>query len=542
MKRVLFILILGSWFLVPTQAQPSASRYAGIDGKAGEELFQAISACAAQGHKRISYSGLWQAFGSTDLRPDSTVWDMYSDCDYVLGVVEGKNGQCTSSAKAECDCYQREHSIPKSWWDGHTTPDQYTDLFHLIPADGTVNIVRNNNPYGEVSQPTRITGNGSKYGDCTFPGYTGKAFEPIDAYKGDLARGVLGTITHYKEAWTYSEGKIVFTGVYTPEGNFGLTDYALNLFLKWHRQDPVSQKELDRNNGIEKEQGNRNPFIDYPELVEYIWGNKQGKKLTLGNICSAYDATCVPTDTTNIDDTDDEEEIEITGAYFAKVKTALEDYSGTYLVVYEKDSIALNASAGKIGDAGNYVTVMIEKGIIASTTEIESAAITLAAMAEGYSISNKADRYLLAGNKANTILTSTSPYLHTISLDADANAVVSCTTDTVRVLRYLSSSGKRYFRYYENKANTTSKPIQLYKKHIPTTTNHPSIDGEDVQIGVQGNQLICHTNMPTNVWVYDYMGRLVLNQNNVTQLTHTLSSGIYLVKMGNVTQKIRINK
>ncbi len=540
MKRILFILLIwlgaSPWFLAPMWAQPSAGRYAGIDGKAGEELFQAISACAAQGHKRVSYAGLWKAFGSTDLRADSTVWDMYSDCEFAFGVVDGKNGQCTGGAMAECGCYNREHSIPKSWWDGHTTPNQYTDLFHLIPADGNVNTIRNNNPYGEVAVPSNTTGNGSKYGNCTFPGYTGKAFEPIDAYKGDLARGVLGTITHYQGAWTYSEGKIVFTGEYTAEGNFGLTDYALNLFLKWHRQDPVSQKELDRNNGIEKEQGNRNPFIDYPELVEYIWGKKQGKTLHVADICSAYDVACIPADTTDYEDE------EIIGDHYRKVSSALSDYAGTYLVVYEKDSVAFYAHAEQVGAVNNYVPVTIQKGIIYATTTLDSAAITLTAMEGGYALSTTKGTYLLAGNKTNTIIASETAYLHAISLDTDANAIIGCTTDVARVLRYLSSGDNKYFRYYEDKPNTSSKPIQLYKRFVESsTTDVVDTDSTQTQISIQGNQLMCNSSVPTDIWVYDYMGRLVLYKGNVTTLHHTLRSGIYIVKMGSATQKIQIN-
>ncbi len=546
MKRLLFILALGFWLLAPVMSQPQVGHYTLLDGKSGEALFQAISTCAAQGHKRVGYDKLWTAFGTTDLRADGTVWDMYSNCTFVFGVVEGQNGQCTGGTMAECGCYNREHSIPKSWWGNHTTPNQYTDLFHLIPADANVNTIRNNNPYGEVAVASNTTGNGSKYGTCTFPGYTGKAFEPIDEYKGDLARGVLGTITHYQGAWTEQDGAVVFTGVYTQEGNFGLTDYALNLFLKWHRNDPVSQKELDRNNGIEKTQGNRNPFIDYPELVEYIWGNKQGRKLTLGDICSAYEKDCVPSDEAGKDDEEDKgnKEEEITGDYYYKLMADLDDYAGTYLIVYESDSVVFDGQSETLASA-NTLAVAIQNGIILSTSEVDAASFVIAPMTGGYSVCTQDGRFIKAGSgTSNTVVVhKDGAYLHTISIDAESNASLICTTDEDRFLRYNATSNSLFFRYYKvTTTNKSLKPIQLYKKHVRDTSGGVTTDLAQPHISAQGNLLVCQSSVPTDVWIYDYTGRLVLHQSNVTRLAHTLSSGIYLVKMGTTTQKIRVNK
>ncbi len=546
MKRLLFILLLGSWLLTPSWAQPQAGHYTEIDGKSGEALFQAISTCAAQGHTRLSYDELWTAFGTTDLRENNIVWDMYSDCEYVW-----KTNQSTGSGK-ECEAgYNREHSIPKSWWGAKTessSDKKYTDLFHLIPTDANVNSTRNNNPYGEIANPTKTTGNGSKLGKVTYGDTTFTAFEPIDAYKGDLARGVLGMLVHYNDDYTKQDGALVFSNDYTAVGNFGLTDYALNLFLKWHRNDPVSQKELDRNNGIEATQGNRNPFIDYPELVEYIWGNKKGRKLTLSSICSAYEKTCIPSDEAGTEEEDNKEEegssnegeTEVTGVYYAKVNEALDDYSGTYLVVYEKDSVVFNANAEQIGEAGNYLPAQIQEGIIYATTELDAAAITLTTMESGYSVSTPTGIYLLAGNGKNTIVTSETAYLHTVSVGTDANASIGCTTDVARVLRYLSS-GKKYFRYYEDKTNTSSKPIQLYKKYIPSgTTGGVTTNLSQLQISVHGNQLVGQSTLPTDLWVYDYTGRLVLTHSQINTFEIILPSGFYLVRLGNTTTKIRI--
>ncbi len=285
MKRILFILTFGSLFLVPAMGQPSASHYSGIDGTSGASLFNAVSTAANKGYKKISYDGLYDAYKKTDKTDDGKVWDMYSDCTWTHG-----KKKCGSYSD-ECDCYNREHSVPQSWWGGGTG-NQGSDIFHVIPTDGKVNGMRGNYPFGEVGSASYTSSNGSKVGTSSFSGYTGKVFEPIDEYKGDLARGVLGAMTKWKGNWTQSEGSKVFNGSYTESSNFGLKTYALNLFLKWHREDPVSQKELDRNNAIEDTQGNRNPFIDYPELVEYIWGNKKGQTVRLSALCSAYAGDC----------------------------------------------------------------------------------------------------------------------------------------------------------------------------------------------------------------------------------------------------------
>ncbi|MCI5681788.1 MAG: endonuclease, partial [Bacteroidales bacterium] len=134
-------------------------------------------------------------------------------------------------------------------------------------------------------------------GDNISASCSGKVFEPIDEYKGDFARGYFGTMIRWAgdyQAFTSGEGGSIFSGNYTATGYFGLTKYGVALLLKWHREDPVSQKEIDRNNGIQKTQGNRNPFIDYPYIVEYIWGEKAGEKVNLSELISSSDSRFIP--------------------------------------------------------------------------------------------------------------------------------------------------------------------------------------------------------------------------------------------------------
>ena len=151
-------------------------------------------------------------------------------------------------------------------------------------------------PYGETSNRSYIDGDSHALGyigSSSFSGYTGKVFEPIDEYKGDFARTYFYMVARYLDKnFNQSEnGKVVFT---YSGGTAGLTTYAINLFLKWHRQDPVSKKEIDRNDAVYKHQKNRNPFIDYPYLAEYIWGEKKNETMVLNDLMSSSDSDFIP--------------------------------------------------------------------------------------------------------------------------------------------------------------------------------------------------------------------------------------------------------
>lgn len=261
-----FVFILNT-FLV---AQAPIGYYSGTNGITGEELRDALHKSIRDHHRR-SYSQIWNDFELTDIKTNGKVWDMYSDIPYP-GTPPYEydffQDQCGTNGPGEGYCYNREHSMPSSWWGGGSSSidTMYTDLFHLIPADAYVNSTRNNWPYGEVNSPSRVTENGGKLGPNTysFPdGYIGTSFEPIDAYKGDLARNYFYMITRYKHRISSWNSPML-------QGD-GLAPWALSMLLKWHRQDPVSQKEIDRNNAIFAIQGNRNPFIDHPGFADLIW-------------------------------------------------------------------------------------------------------------------------------------------------------------------------------------------------------------------------------------------------------------------------------
>jgi len=245
-------------------AQIPAGYYDNAEGLSGDPLRDALE-MIIDGHSSQSYGSLWTHMQSTDRKANGKVWDMYSTPEqgeqpaYEYTFVSDQCG----TYSGEGSCYNREHSVPASWY--NDASPTYTDLFHLYPTDGSTNGLRSNLPFGEVDNPTVTTTNGSKKGGNTYPGYTGMAFEPIDEFKGDFARTYFYVVTRYMDnvsGWNST----AFTGD-------NLSEWHTNMLLEWHWNDPVSQKETDRNNAVHDIQNNRNPYIDHPEWVDLVWAS-----------------------------------------------------------------------------------------------------------------------------------------------------------------------------------------------------------------------------------------------------------------------------
>ena len=244
-------------------AQIPPGYYDSAQGLNGQPLRSALHNII-DNHDAQSYGSLWIFFQQTDNKGGNTVWDIYSDVPGGAPAYSYQFGsdQCGSYG-AEGDCFNREHTFPQSWY-GSGNPMK-SDLFHVYPSDGFVNGARSNDPYGEVDGAFFVSTNGSLSGPNTFPGYIGNVFEPIDEYKGDLARNYFYMMTRYMD---------ISGGWGSPMlSNGDLIQWAVNLLVTWHQNDPVSTKELDRNNAVYGVQDNRNPFIDHPEWVEDIWIN-----------------------------------------------------------------------------------------------------------------------------------------------------------------------------------------------------------------------------------------------------------------------------
>lgn len=226
-----------------------------------------------QGYGALFYAYANESSGDSDVyyENDGTVLDMYSE------VISGDDpynythfqDQC-GNYSSEGDCYNREHLVPQSTF--NSAAPMKNDYFHVVPSDGSVNGARGSYPFGEVGNPSYISSNGSMRGDNTFTGYSGTVFEPIDEFKGDIARSVLYFAIRYEDEFNSSWSS---NGVLANNPQDFFVDWYIDLLLSWHLQDPVSQREIDRNDNGFQFQGNRNPLIDHPEFAIQIWGDFQ---------------------------------------------------------------------------------------------------------------------------------------------------------------------------------------------------------------------------------------------------------------------------
>lgn len=237
--------------------------YDNAEGKYGQELRVALYNIIKTNVTSISYDQLWDAYPRTDKKSNGKVWDIYSDIPNGTPPYEFTfiTDQC-GNYSGEGDCYNREHTVPASWF--NDASPMYSDLFHVLPTDGYVNNRRSNYPYGKVGNASWTSLNGSKLGSSATSGYSGTVFEPIDSFKGDIARIYFYMSTRYMDKITNWDGASF--------QNSDLSSWAKNLFLQWHQLDPVSSKERKRNDSVYVIQHNRNPFVDHPEWVNDIWG------------------------------------------------------------------------------------------------------------------------------------------------------------------------------------------------------------------------------------------------------------------------------
>lgn len=267
--RTIYIYVFFLSIAVSAKPQIPPGYYDAAAGLSGNSLKTALHNII-KNHTSATYSYLWTAFQTTDVKPNGKVWDIYSDNPGGTPAYEYTfiTDQC-GSASSEGDCYNREHSFPASWF--NDASPMYTDLFHLYPTDGYVNNKRSNFPYGTVGSASWTSSNGSKLGSCDDPGYSGTVFEPINAYKGDLAR------TYFYMAVRYLGEDSGWPGSDMVNGS-QLLMWSKSVLYSWHLNDPVSQKEIDRNNAVYDIQNNRNPFIDHPEWVGAIWGPNAGEE------------------------------------------------------------------------------------------------------------------------------------------------------------------------------------------------------------------------------------------------------------------------
>ena len=445
MKKVLATLFLLALTGMDLMAQITTDYYNNANGKTGDDLKTALHDIIKD-HTTITYSNIWYAFWSTDNKGNGVVWDMYSDIPngspaYTYSMYQNQCGEYVQ----EGDCYNREHSWPQSWFSGDDQAVPSRDLHHVFPTDGFVNSKRSNYPFGEVDVPSWTSQNGSKLGSCKNSlGYNGTVFEPIDEYKGDFARALMYMSVRY-----YGEDDNWGTSGMTNKSE--ILPWAVTMLLRWNDNDPVSQKEIDRNNVIYSDyQLNRNPFIDHPEYARGIWDpNWQGG---------------------------------VSG--YVKVTSTDEITEGNYLIVCENDSVAFNGALSTLDAVGNNISVSISNGKIASDDATNAAVFTITARAEGgYSIKSASGYYIGNTKDDNVLKTSLNDdYVNLITITNDGNAdIVSSSSH----LRYNNASNQNRFRYYKSSSYTNQQAIQLYKKIEAYSITLASVEHGSISANVE---------------------------------------------------------
>ena len=270
---MVLLTVMVAWAQGPNN---TGTYYQAADGKTGSALKTAMFGIIKITKAGWSYDGLKTAYMTTDTRPDGYLRDWYSKITYYE---PGSN--CASSFSKEGDGYNREHLVPQSWF--NKNDPMRCDAFHVVPTDAKINNMRSDYPFGEVETITDYSNNYyCKKGTSKRSGYTGTVFEPGDDVKGDIARAYFYMVTCYQDKISSWASNNVFDGNTYP----GLTDWTLQMMMEWSANDPVDEVERARNEAIYIKQHNRNPFIDYPGLEEYVWGTKTTE---------AFDYTnCVP--------------------------------------------------------------------------------------------------------------------------------------------------------------------------------------------------------------------------------------------------------
>lgn len=218
---------------------------------------------------------------------DNTVLDIYSENPTGPDPYNFDPYWSMGSGNAEGDAFNREHLIPQSYFNEESP--MRSDAFHIWPTDSKVNGWRDNYPHGKVanagsavpcnSGATNIpckTKNGSLIGKFSQNLYI-KVFEPIDEFKGDIARAYFYFATCYQNRMNdfYTHSNAAVGAMFDGSNDHVFNQIFLDMLIQWHIMDPVSQREHDINDLIYYDyQGNRNPYIDHPEFVQRIWGGE----------------------------------------------------------------------------------------------------------------------------------------------------------------------------------------------------------------------------------------------------------------------------
>ena len=536
MKRTLLLsclmaLTLSLWAQGPNG---TGTYYQAADGKKGAELKTALynilrysyytfvdeyGQTQSRNYKMVPYKELYDAYEKTDLRSDGYIWDMYSNTSNYSPDDHTGSYNCEAPGPPPSDkpkayfMYNREHSVPQSWFNGKESEVPYSDLFHVYPTDGYVNNKRSNYPFGKVGNVTWASHNNfSKLGSCATSGYSGTVFEPNDIYKGDFARSYFYMATcHQNVDFTQDgNGAAVFEKPSVSKYP-GIKEWALNMFMEWSHGDEVSDKEYNRNNAVSLLQFNRNPFIDYPGLEQYIWGSMKDVAFSYDNyqVPENY-SPYIPGDDPGPGPVDPPIPAEGENLYLRIASVSdLEEGAG-YIIVCEDKSTAM---AEQGSDIRNYVSLTPADGAV--TTEVNKSGkpyeLTLGTYNGKYTLFDATGNVYLAHNKSeNRLYTASAPSASgaqwTITFSG-TNAVIGSTYNSAYSIQY--NSGSPRFACYKS----AQQPVQLYKRQ-PKPDDGTTIAAFPI------------SQAKKNTIVYDLQGRPV----GTTADAHLhLKKGIYII-------------
>lgn len=488
MRKHLLAIFL-SLFYLSLSAQ--ISYYNSIDGVVGgAPLKNALHKLIKTMHTVNYGSGAnstWDAFYVTDaiLRGDERlVGDMYSPVVRFFGT----KGETVSGMNIE-------HCVPKSWWGG-TKNNAYEDLHHLNPSDETANNKKNNYPMAQLGSVSWSNGSIS-VGKAVIAGAKQNAFEPADEYKGDFARTYMYMFTCYQNlTWEYTWMNYKHSAYPT------LKPWAAELLLKWHRQDPVSEREIARNNAIYAIQGNRNPYIDYPCLADFVWGDSVGKTFRLcaggedgtGRLSGRGVSSCyIPIDTAKYS--------LVTDASSLSVGDTIIIASGCMALGINQK--AYNRARAVIETADNEIAyicsdvqkIVLEKGTVAGTFAFN--------VGNGYLYAASSTKNSL---RTQSTVDANASWLITIDAGAFAN-IVAQGGNECNLLRYNSKAS--LFACYKN----GQTPVNIYAKHRYAVSATDNIE----------------YNIIKRVDVYNIAGVCVRRQVSLNMATAGLPKGLYIV-------------
>jgi len=469
----------------------SGTYYQSADGTKGSSLMTALFGVINK-HTALDYSYIWTAVRKTDRRSDGKVWDMYSGItDYIFGTDQA--GQYSK----EGDKYNREHSFPKSWF--KEASPMVTDLMHIVPTDGYVNGQRSNYPFGETDNPSYSSAGGfSKLGYSSLSGYSDIVFEPNDEYKGDFARIYFYMATCYQDRIANWKSDMLSGDSYRP-----YADWAMGMLMRWAAADPVSQKEIDRNNAVYEIQGNRNPFVDYPGLEQYVWG-------TMTSEAFSYDNYIEPEGGITPDPGPSPE-----GCEFIKVESADQLLPGySYLIVYEVEGGGKSkAMAQQSQNIRTYADVTISAdGRIFTRTGAEGLPyqLTLSGSTGAYTLYDAVGNVYLSYSGSKNYLLSTSEVAGDNEkwniIITGGKAAITNVGHTERQIYY--NTGSPRFACYKSE----QAPVAMYRSKLSTSVEMPTADD-----GVR------------KVKVYSVTGVVVRDNVPRNQALTGLPKGIYIV-------------